>query len=170
MVNHPPPLLKPQLFSVGAFSRPIATVPACFRGFTRIAADFAVWPSGPFSAAFRSLLAILLPGFALREWPEVRREPVWLLLKSTGYTRTDQGGWIASLPTRRGQRRSRKRADPAQRALARLPEPGALVIPQRWRIHRQVKQRDVVGQGVVEDVHPLQRATGPGRYRALSGQ
>jgi hypothetical protein len=34
---------------------------------------------------------------------------------------------------------------------SRLPEPGALGIPQRWRIHRQVKKRDVVGQGAVED-------------------
>src|SRR5574338_509983 len=36
-------------------------------------------------------------------------------------------------------------------ASARLPEPGALVIPQRWGIHRQVKQRDVVGHGGGED-------------------
>lgn len=32
-----------------------------------------------------------------------------------------------------------------------LPEPVALVFPQRRRIHRQVKQRDVVGHGAVED-------------------
>lgn len=36
----------------------------------RIPADFAGCLSGPFSGAFCSLLAILLPGFALREWPE----------------------------------------------------------------------------------------------------
>lgn len=33
----------------------------------------------------------------------------------------------------------------------RPPEPGALVIPQRWRVNRQVEQRDVVGYGVVQD-------------------
>jgi hypothetical protein len=36
-----PPPLKPQLFSVGAFSRLMATVPACSRGFIRRPADFA---------------------------------------------------------------------------------------------------------------------------------
>src|SRR6218665_1490799 len=84
------PLLKPQLFSVGAFFRPIATVSACLRGFLRKPADFAGRQSGPFSATFRSFLAILLPGLALREWPEVRRGPVCCLLKSTGYARTVQ--------------------------------------------------------------------------------
>lgn len=85
-----PPLLKPQLFSVGAFSRLLATVPACLRGFMRTPADFAGCLSGPFSAAFRSLLAILLPGFALREWPGVRKGTVQHPFKSTGYARTVQ--------------------------------------------------------------------------------
>ena len=85
-----PPLLKPQLFSVGAFSRLLATVPACLRGFMRTPADFAGCLSGPFSAAFRSLLAILLPGVALREWPGVRKGTVQHPFKSTGYARTVQ--------------------------------------------------------------------------------
>ncbi|MBE7527406.1 MAG: hypothetical protein HS120_07645 [Burkholderiales bacterium] len=33
MVNHPPPILKPQLITVGAFSCPIAPVPARCLGF-----------------------------------------------------------------------------------------------------------------------------------------
>ena len=85
-----PPLLKPQLFSVGVFSRLLATVPACLRGFMRTPADFAGCLSGPFSAAFRSLLAILLLGFALREWPGVRKGTVQHPFKSTGYARTVQ--------------------------------------------------------------------------------
>src|SRR6218665_2476853 len=36
-------------------------------------------------------------------------------------------------------------------ASARIPEPGALVFPKRGRVDRQVKQRDVVGHGVVQD-------------------
>ena len=86
----PPPLLKPQLLSVGAFSRLLATVPACLCGFMRTPADFAGCLSGPLSAAFRSLLAILLPGFALREWPGVRKGTVQHPFKSTGYARTVQ--------------------------------------------------------------------------------
>lgn len=31
------------------------------------------------------------------------------------------------------------------------PKPGPLLIPQRWRINRQIKQRDVVRQCVVQD-------------------
>ena len=89
-IDPSPPLLKPQLFSVGAFSRLMATVPACLRGFMRTPADFAGCLSGPFSAAFRSLLAILLPGFALREWPGVRKGTVQHPFKSTGYARTVQ--------------------------------------------------------------------------------
>ena len=69
----PPPVWKPQLFSVGAFFCLMATVPACLRGFLRKPADFAGSPSGPFSATFRSLQAILLSGLARRQKPEVRR-------------------------------------------------------------------------------------------------
>lgn len=53
-------------------------------------ADFAGRPSGSFTVTFRSLLAILLPGFALRQWPEVRRGLARTSLKSTGYARTVQ--------------------------------------------------------------------------------
>ena len=41
-------------------------------------------------ATFHSLLAILLPGFALREWAEVRRGLVWQHWKSIGYALTLQ--------------------------------------------------------------------------------
>lgn len=68
-----PPLLKPQLFSVGAFSRSIVPIPACLRILVRMPADFASCPLGPFPGTFRSLLAILLSGLALRAWPEVRK-------------------------------------------------------------------------------------------------
>ena len=85
-----PPLLKPQLFSVGAFFRLMATVPACLRGFVRKPADFASRPSGSFPATFRSLQAILLSGLALRRRPEVRRGSVRHPFKSTGYARTVQ--------------------------------------------------------------------------------
>src|SRR6218665_2814424 len=144
------PLLKPQLFSVGAFFRPIATVSACLRGFLRKPADFAGRPFGPFSVTFRSLLAILLPGLALREWPEVRRGPAWCLLKSTGYARTVQTvGLRHWLPGGDKAVGASKQIPPG--ASARITEPGALVFPKRGRVDRQVKQRDVVGHGVVQD-------------------
>src|SRR6218665_313801 len=151
-VQFPPasPLLKPQLFSVGAFFRPIATVSACLRGVLRKPADFAGRPSGPFSATFRSLLAILLPGLALREWPEVRTAPVWCLLKSTGYARTVQAiGLRHSLPGGDKAVGSSKQIPPG--ASAPIPEPGALVFPKRERVDRPGKQRDVAAHGVVQD-------------------
>ena len=53
----------------------------------------------PAQATFRSLLAILLSGLALREWPEVRKGLIWHPLKSTGYVRTNQAvdswHWLA---------------------------------------------------------------------------
>ena len=85
-----PPLLKPQLFSVGAFFRLMATVPACLREFLRKPADFAGRPAGSFPANFRSLHASLLSGLALRQRPEVRRGSVRHPFKSTGYARTVQ--------------------------------------------------------------------------------
>ena len=82
--------MKPQPLSVGVFSCPIAPKPACLRGLLRKPADFAGRPIGPFPVTFRSLLAILLPGFALREWPEVRRATRLILLKSMVYLWTDR--------------------------------------------------------------------------------
>lgn len=57
-VNHQPPILKPQPFSVGVFSCPIAQVPAYSCGFLRTPADFAGQPVSQFRATFHSLLAI----------------------------------------------------------------------------------------------------------------
>ena len=143
-------LLKPQLFSVGAFSRLLAAVPACLRGFMRIPADFAGSPSGPFLATFRSLHAILLSGLALRQRPEVRRGPVGCPFKSTGYARTVQAvGSRHCLPGGDKVVGGSNQIPPD--ASARLPEPGALVFPQRRRVNRQVEQGDVVGHGVIED-------------------
>ena len=50
--------MKPQPFSVGVFSCPIAPVPACCWGFLRKPADYAGQPLNPFRATFHSLLAI----------------------------------------------------------------------------------------------------------------
>ena len=46
--------------------------------------------SRPFSATFRSLLAILLSGITLREWPKVRKGADSTPQKSTAYARTNQ--------------------------------------------------------------------------------
>ena len=90
VVDAVPPLLKPQLFSVGAFSRPIAIVPACLCGFLRKPADLACCLGGPVEATFRSLLAILLSGHTLRRRPEVRKSTNRHRYKSMGYARTVQ--------------------------------------------------------------------------------
>lgn len=68
----PPPILKPQLLSVGAFSCLFAPVPACCWGFLRTPADFASRPNWPFPATFHSLLAIPRSDLAPWNWPEVR--------------------------------------------------------------------------------------------------
>jgi len=125
----PPPLLKPQLLSVGTFSDPLATDPACLCGFLGKPAYVASRPSGPFSATFRSLLAILLSGIALSEWPEVRKGPVQHHFKSTGYERTVQAvGLGHCLP---GEDNTAGGSIPLTLGMAsvRLREAGALVIP-----------------------------------------
>jgi hypothetical protein len=69
----PPPILKPQLFSVGAFSYLLTTTPVCLRGFLRKPADFARRPPWPYFGTFLSLQAILLSGLAFRKWLSVRK-------------------------------------------------------------------------------------------------
>ena len=108
-------------------------------------ADFAGRPSGSFLATFRSLQAILLSGLALRQRLEVRRVPVRNPFESTGYARTVQAvGLRHCLPG--GDKVVGGGNQIPLDASARLPEPGTLLIPQRRRIDRQVKQRDVVRQ------------------------
>ena len=86
----PPPILKPQPFSVGVFSCPIAPVPACCWGFLRKPADFASRPNRPFRATFHSLLAIPRSDLALRNRPEVRKVHDRPHYRSMGYARTNQ--------------------------------------------------------------------------------
>lgn len=54
-----PPIMKPQPFSVGVFSCPIAPTPACSRGFLRKPADFGIRPMAPSRATFLSLRAVI---------------------------------------------------------------------------------------------------------------
>lgn len=90
MVNHPPPILKPQPFSVGVFSCLIAPVPAYSCGFLRTPADFANRLNWPFRATFHSLLAIPRSDLALRNRPEVRKVRDRPHYRSIGYARTNQ--------------------------------------------------------------------------------
>src|SRR5690606_37348518 len=86
----PPPITKPQPFSVGVFSCLAAPVPACSRGFLRKPADFAGQPLDPFRATFHSLPAVFLSGLARADTPEVRKGRERHAYKSTGYARTNQ--------------------------------------------------------------------------------
>ena len=86
----PPPILKPQLLSVGAFSCLFAPVPACCWGFLRTPADFASRPKWPFPASFHFLLAIPRSDLAPLKWPEVRKGRKQDLYKSTLYARPNQ--------------------------------------------------------------------------------
>ena len=90
MVNHPPPIMKLQPFSVGVFSCPIAPVPACSWGFLRKPADCAGQPLSPFRATFHSLLAIPRSDLAPWNWPEVRKGRNAGPYRSKGYARTNQ--------------------------------------------------------------------------------
>src|SRR5690606_19119304 len=81
----PPPITKPQPFSVGVFSCPIAPVPACSWGFLRKPADFAGQPMAPSRATFLSLLAVFLSGLAPLDAPEVRKGRERHAYKSTSY-------------------------------------------------------------------------------------
>ena len=85
-----PPILKPQLLSVGAFSCLFAPVPACCWGFLRKPADFASRPNWPFRATFHSLLAIPRSDLAPWNWPEVRKGRNAGPYRSKGYARTNQ--------------------------------------------------------------------------------
>lgn len=89
-VNHQPPILKPQPFSVGVFSCLIAPVPAYSCGFLRTPADFASRPNWPFPATFHSLLAIPRSGLAPWNWPEVRKGHKSAPYRSKFYARTNQ--------------------------------------------------------------------------------
>ena len=86
----PPPILKPQPFSVGVFSCLIAPVPAYSCGFLRTPADFANRLNWPFRATFHSLLAIPRSDLALRNRPEVRKVRDRPHYRSMGYARTNQ--------------------------------------------------------------------------------
>src|SRR5690606_4365349 len=86
----PPPILKPQLLSVGAFSCLFAPVPACCWGFLRKPADFASRPNRPFRATLHSLLAIPRSDLAPWNWPEVRKGRNAGPYRSKGYARTNQ--------------------------------------------------------------------------------
>ena len=90
MVNHPPPIMKPQPFSVGVFSCAIAPGPAYLRGFLQTPADLPVLPASAFLVSFRSLVALLLSGLALRERPQVRKGHDATPYRSTSYARTNQ--------------------------------------------------------------------------------
>jgi hypothetical protein len=98
--------MKPQPFSVGVFSCPIAPVPACSRGFLRKPADFAGQPKWPFWAAFHSLLAIPRSDLAPWNWPKSA--------KATSQRHTDQRvtrGRIELLDCGIGCRRKQIRSD-----------------------------------------------------------
>ena len=86
----PPSIMKPQPFSVGVFSCPIAPVPACSWGFLRKPADCTGQPSSPFRATFHSLLAIPRSDLAPWNWPEVRKGRNAGPYRSKGYARTNQ--------------------------------------------------------------------------------
>ena len=86
----PPPIMKPQPFSVGVFSCPIAPVPACSWGFLRKPADYAGQTLSPFRATFHSLLAIPRSDLAPWSWPEVRKGRNADPYRSKSYARTNQ--------------------------------------------------------------------------------
>ena len=86
----PPPITKPQPFSVGVFSCLIAPVPAYSCGFLRTPADFASQTNSPFRATFHSLLAIPRSDLAPWNWPEVRKGRNAGPYRSTTYARTNQ--------------------------------------------------------------------------------
>ena len=88
--SFPPPIMKPQPFSVGVFSCLIAPVPAYSCGFLRTPADFASRPNWPFRATFHSLLAIPRSDLAPWNWPEVRKGRNAGPYRSKGYARTNQ--------------------------------------------------------------------------------
>src|SRR5690606_33361176 len=96
----PPPIMKPQPFSVGVFSCPIAPTPACSRGFLRKPADFGIQPMAPSRAAFLSLPAVFLSGLAPGNRAEVRKGRERHAYKSTGYTRTNQAVGLQHRPTK----------------------------------------------------------------------
>ena len=97
----PPPILKPQLITVGAFFCLFAPVPACCWGFLRKPADFASRPNWPFRATFHSLLAIPRSDLAPWNWPEVRKGRESCPYRSKSYTRTNQAvglqHWLAEV-------------------------------------------------------------------------
>ena len=86
----PPPISKPQPFSVGVFSCLVAPVPAYSRGFVRTPVDFASRPNWAFRARFHSLLAIPRSDLAPWNWPEVRKGRKSAPYRSKGYARTNQ--------------------------------------------------------------------------------
>ncbi|MBU6461040.1 MAG: hypothetical protein KGQ58_09255 [Proteobacteria bacterium] len=61
-----------------------------FRSIKSAELHFADRPSGPFSATFRSLPAILLSGLALRNKPEIRKGRKSDQYRSMSYIRTNQ--------------------------------------------------------------------------------
>ncbi len=89
-IDAAPPILKPQLLSVGVFSCLIAPVPAYWCGFLRTPADFASRPNWPFWATFHSLLTIPRSDLAPWNWPEVRKGHKSAPYRSKGYARTNQ--------------------------------------------------------------------------------
>src|SRR5690606_9997121 len=154
-VPPPPPILKPQLLSVGAFSCLFAPVPACCWGFLRKPADFASRPNWPFRATFHSLLAIPRSDLAPWNWPEVRKGRNAGPYRSEGYARTNQAvglqHWLpewANVPSakassltvrsiRSGQTVSAQRA--WQRRLA--PEQAVQDLPRHDLRHRLDRRR-----------------------------
>ncbi len=151
----PPPIMKPQPFSVGVFSCPIAPVPACCWGFLRKPADFASRPNRPFPATFHSLLAI--PRSDLAPWnsPEVRKDHQSRPYRSKSYARTNQAvGLRHWLPkgTNCRQREARSPTGPsvqsaqtvsARRAWQWRPAPDQAVqaLPRRDLRHRLDRRR-----------------------------
>lgn len=83
-------MTKPQPFTVGVFSCPIAPVPAYSCGFLRNPAVLAARPVSQFRTAFHSLLAIPRSGLAPWNWPEVRKGHKSAPYRSKGYARTSQ--------------------------------------------------------------------------------
>ncbi len=151
----PPPIMKPQPFSVGVFSCLIAPVPAYSCGFLRASADCAGQPKWPFWAAFHSLLAIPRSDLAPWNWPEVRKGHNAGPYRSKGYTRTNQAvGLRHWLPkgTNCRQREARSPTGPfvqsAQTVSARrawqwrlAPDQAVQDLPRRDLRHRLDRRR-----------------------------